>query len=371
VKRSIVRRYGPAVAVGVCLAVVGLALVGAQAMKKGSATAPGTTGAPVSAAGLPANWQKGFVFTAWSRDAYATQGAAVSLEALRRTGANSVALIAMLYQATLHSTDIGPNPRFTQSDRSLTIAARRAQAMGLKVRLRILIDPSAGGSRADISPSDPDAWFVNYKQHVVHYARLARRLGVDTLEIGAELQRLTGPRYSSRWRDLASAARTSFKGRVTYGALFSEYRQINWWDALHEIGIDAYFPVAQGPAPPEDAVVAAWSHFVDEGGHEHRYLHELAAVARRFRRPIVFTELGYPSSVDALARPAEAGRIYSAEEQRVGLDAALRTLARQPWLRGVYIWQWRADPSAGGPGDTDHTVQGKPAERTVQRWFAG
>jgi hypothetical protein len=28
----------------------------------------------------------------------------------------------------------------------------------------------------------------------------------------------------------------------------------------------------------------------------------------------------------------------------------------------VLIWRWFTDPAAGGPADTDFTVQGKPAE---------
>jgi hypothetical protein len=34
----------------------------------------------------------------------------------------------------------------------------------------------------------------------------------------------------------------------------------------------------------------------------------------------------------------------------------------RPSIHGVLIWRWLSDPEAGGPGDTDFTVQGKPAE---------
>jgi hypothetical protein len=34
----------------------------------------------------------------------------------------------------------------------------------------------------------------------------------------------------------------------------------------------------------------------------------------------------------------------------------------RPSIHGVLIWRWFTDPAAGGPNDTDFTVQGKPAE---------
>jgi hypothetical protein len=37
----------------------------------------------------------------------------------------------------------------------------------------------------------------------------------------------------------------------------------------------------------------------------------------------------------------------------------------RPSIRGVLIWRWLTDPRAGGPADTDFTVQGKPAERVL------
>jgi hypothetical protein len=354
-----------AILAGVCVVVGAVVVMGATGFERSTRGPAGETGE------LPDAWQRGFVFTAWSRGGYADKPADASLEALRRSGADSVALIAMQYQPTVYSNYVGADPRFTQSDHSLTVTTRRAQDLGLKVRLRVMVDPSRGSSRTEIAPRDPDAWFVNYQRRLLHYARLAQRLRIDTLDIGVELASLTGPKYSLRWRHLAQAARTVFRGKVSYDALFSEYRQIDWWDALHEIGIDAYFPLAEGPARSAGEVTAAWSRFVDDAGREHRYLSDLAALARRFRRPIVFTELGYPSSTNALVTPWEAGHVYSAEQQRLALTGTFRALAGQPWLRGVYLWEWRARSSAGGPGNTDYTVQGKPAEKSVRRWFSG
>jgi hypothetical protein len=318
---------------------------------------------------VPAGWDKGFNFTAWWHDAYSGEDAARSLDELAGTGANAVALVVTQYQATRTASRVEADPERTPSDDSLAVAVFQAKARGLKVRLRILVDLYNGGTRLDIDPNRPNAWFASYRRRVVHYAGLARGWGVETLEIGSELQALSGPHHANRWREVAAAARGVFGGRLSYGANWTEYEGISWWDAVDEIGVNAYFPLSLGGTPAEDEVVAAWSTFVDASGQTHHYLQELAGVAARFRRPVVFSEIGYPSSLDALREPWRATSTYSARDQETGLRAAFRALAAEPWFGGLYLWHWYVDPAAGGPGDTDHTVQNKPAQETVREAF--
>jgi hypothetical protein len=315
---------------------------------------------PVSAAPpVPAGWIKGFVFTAWSPDGYASDAAQRSLDAMTTTGPNAVALIATLYQDAPDSSEVGPDPERTPSAGSLATAIERARARGLRVRLRVPVDLRSGGLRSSIDPADPHAWFASYGRWLVHYARLAEAEGVDSLDVGVELAGLSGAAHERRWRCLIARVRRVFHGRLSYGANWDEYRQVGWWDALDEIGVDAYFPLAREPGAGVDAVVAAWAPYLDE----------LEAVQARFRRPVVFSELGYTSTPLALVQPWAPGDTYDPAEQQTGFAAAFRALAGKSWFGGVYIWHWSDDPTAGGPGDLDHTPQGKPAEATIREWF--
>jgi len=302
----------------------------------------------------------GLNFASWWHDEYASPAAERSLEELAGTGSHAVALIATQYQDGPESSDVAPDPLRTPSDGALRRAVVRAHALGLRVRLRIMVDLRSGQSRTVIDPSDRDAWFAAYRRLVRHYARLAQATGVETLEIGAELKRLTGPSDAERWRGVIRTARRHFDGRLAYAANWDEYGHISWWGQLDEIAIDAYFPLAAGPDPSEGSVIAAWEEFADD----------LAALAARWERRIVFAELGYPSSRGALAEPWRPGGSYSGEEQAIGLDAACRALGGRPWFGGAYVWEWSADPAAGGPGDTGYTIQGKPAEDVVRHWFS-
>jgi hypothetical protein len=348
-------RTWAAVAVGAALAAAGLAAILAVLLVAAPARPPA---APET---RPQGVIRGVNFTSWWHDEYANAEAAGSFEGLAATGVRAVALIATQYQDSPHASKVTADPERTPSDTALAIAATRARARGMSMRLRMLVDVKSGQPRVEIAPARPEAWFASYGERVRHYARLAHRLGADALEIGGELKQTTGARNAGRWRRLVAVAREEFGGRVSYAANWDEIRQITWWDALDEIAVDAWFPVAYAPSPTENDVVAAWQP----------HLETLSELATRFRRPVVLSELGYSSSAGALIEPWRQGNHYSAEEQVTGLEAAFRALAGRPWLRAIYLWHWNADPTAGGPGDTDHTFQGKPAASAAAAWLRG
>ena len=64
----------------------------------------------------------------------------------------------------------------------------------------------------------------------------------------------------------------------------------------------------------------------------------------------------------------------SPEERRAEPDPTIQAEVLAEWLkvldrpavRGVLIWRMLSDPDAGGPADTDFTVQGKPAEAMLR-----
>jgi hypothetical protein len=95
----------------------------------------------------------------------------------------------------------------------------------------------------------------------------------------------------------------------------------------------------------------------------------LDALAARTGKSIVVGEIGLRSALGAAEKPWE-----SAEERVSAPDLALQADVLADWLSildrpaisGVMIWRWFTDPNAGGPADTDFTVQGKPAERVLR-----
>jgi len=94
----------------------------------------------------------------------------------------------------------------------------------------------------------------------------------------------------------------------------------------------------------------------------------LDELAIRTGKSVVVAEIGLRSAQGAAAKPWE-----SAEERMAAADPSLQAAVLADWLaaldrpaiRGIMIWRWFTDPDAGGPADTDFTVQGKPAERVL------
>jgi len=314
--------------------------------------------------------QRGFNFTSWWNDEYAGPGADASLRRLAATGANSVALIPTWYQRSRRSTQIVPDAERSPTDESVAVIVARARSLGLKVFLRPTVDTQDGAARASLRPRSARAWFRSYRGFIQHYARLAERLQVDMLSVGHEYHSLDGPARTADWRRIIRGVRSNFKGRLTYGANGADaWHRVRFWDALDVIGIDAYFSLSNRGTPSEAELVRRWSRFTDRFGVTHRYVGQMGALARRERKPIVFTELGYPSSVDAASAPWRTGGRFSGAAQRRALDAAFRALTHRRWFRGLYIWEWSADPRSGGSDDRGHTPQGKPAERSITAWF--
>jgi hypothetical protein len=336
-----------------------------------------------AAVGLPASWDKGFTFTSWWKDHYASATAAKSFDQMRAANPNSVAILTTWYTSDLKGSTIAPRADHTPSDAALRKIIRRAQKAGLKTFLRPIVDPYSGGWRAEYNPDDPNAWFASYRAFMNHYADLADELGVDTFAIGAELTSMTVPAYSSTWRSIIAGIRQRYSGKLTYGSVYGDH--VDFWDALDYFGIDWYMSLAAASAigqptlsPADrnlgvDAIADRWSNFTDEYGITHHYLWWLEDQYRRWGKKIVFNELGYPSNQEALVNPfssySPTGTVDTNMQARA-YCGAFQALATRPWVKGIYIWQWYwKDRSIHPATDTDQSPQNKPAEDVIRTWF--
>ena len=92
------------------------------------------------------------------------------------------------------STTMAPAASFgSPSDESLIAAIEEAHRQGLRVMLRPYLDVKDGSWRADITPSDVNAWFANYTAFLDHYLDIAKSHGVEEFTLGVELINMTDP----------------------------------------------------------------------------------------------------------------------------------------------------------------------------------
>lgn len=308
---------------------------------------------------LPPSWEKGFNVTSYEAQAFSKPVSHRALRALRRTGTTRVAFATAWYMDDLQADTIASDPEATPSDVGLVHMMRFARTLGFEVTLKPQVDTRANDFRGRIRPRDPAAWFASYRRMIAHHAALARRGGAGTLVVGVELTSMA--RYERQFRRVIRVARSRFPGRLTFAANGVEgARQVQFWDALDVIGIDAYLPLsADDPDPGVDAMVDAW---------RQRWIPSVRAVRRRWRKPVLFIELGYESRLGTAMSPDGAHGPTSDEAQARAYEAAFRAWAGEPGFLGIYWWNWAADRPPRENRPDGFSPQHKPAEAVVRAY---
>ena len=257
-----------------------------------------------------------------------------------------------------------------ETDEGLETTTRLARQLGIATLLKPhvwLRRPGEGAWVGELgmeSEADWERWFASYRRFALHYAALAERLEIEVFCVGTELHRTVRERPED-WRRLIAEVRRVYSGQLTYAANWNrEVEDVPFWDALDLIGVQGYVPLAATPVPTVGELEAAWRPHVAT----------LEALARRHRRPILFTEIGYVSRPGTTAEPwqwperrGESSEARGLEAQARAYEAFFRAFWHRPWVAGAYFWKWYPEPPAVAP--VDFSPQGKPAELVLARWY--
>ncbi len=300
----------------------------------------GTATQPVKLVGgpdhvLPFGWLHGFNVTAYNAEGYSTPEARAAIGDLAATGVGQAVFAPVVYQAAADSSSVAPDAEKTPSMPSLLAGMRAARAAGLQVGVKPHVDVLDGTFRGDIDPMDRAAWFESYTALLVSYARVAQEAGAKLFVVGTELTRLQGD--TARWRQVIVEVRRVFSGKLTYAANWSPGPDaVSFWDRLDYVGVDAYWPLksATGRYTVRE-LQAAWQP----------YVRELTKVAKKFDRPALLTEIGYPARVGSPAQPTgeDTNAGTDREVQARAYEAAYRVWRRVPRLAGLLWWEWATD----------------------------
>ncbi len=282
------------------------------------------------------------------------------VDEIAQTGATHLSLVVSWGQKDVRASEIGPHPDETRPDALVRRLVRRARARKLKVLLFPILwveQRAVGAWRGTLKPDDPEAWWRSYRRFVLHYARLAAEEGAELYSIGSELASLEGE--AKRWRALAEEVRRVFPGRLVYSANWDHYEEVGFWDVVDLVGLTGYYRLTESHDPSQEELTKAW------GAIRERLLGFHARVGK----PLLFTELGYPSIDGAARSPWDytGDRPVDTEEQRRCFEAFYATWEAEPALAGVFFWNWFGP---GGLDDRWYTLKGKPAEAVVRRWYS-
>jgi hypothetical protein len=274
-----------------------------------------------------------------------------ALASAKRLGARTIAIVPFLWQPRPDDPGIGRGR--DMSDDELRYAIREVRALGLTamVKPHVWVPEGWAGAVEPQSEADWQTWFAGYRGALVRIAEIAAEEQADVLAIGTELRKTT---HRAEWPELIAAMRAAFPRTLLYVAHnVDEAEKVPFWNKLDAIGVSLYPPLgADGDRPARLAAMHAAAKRLDQ-------------LAASTGKPVVVGEIGLRSAVGATVKPWE-----SAEEREAAPDPLLQaevladwlSVLRRPSVRGVLIWRWFTDPAAGGPIDTDFTVQGKPTE---------
>ena len=294
------------------------------------------------------------------------------LDEVRDLGASHVLLAVVWTQKTMRSARIHRQHGTTPDDDVIVRTLRQARARGLSVTLFPIVrleEHAPDEWRGRIDPrAGLDAWFASYRDFLVTMAALAQEGGAARLSVGSELVSLE--HHDARWRTLIAEVRARFSGRLLYSANWDHFTQVPFWDAVDDVGVTAYFELARDEHMPSNADLdRAW-----EGPRA-----SLLALKAATGKPLVVTEVGYPSMVGAARYPWDETRRAAIDlaGQATLIDAFCRAFRSPPRgthpdasashrggsIDGFYVWNWFG---FGGPTDTSYTPRKKPGARALE-----
>ncbi len=278
-------------------------------------------------------------------------------------GADTVLISNAGYQEHAASDSFQIDPAVTPSNEQWQQVFKIAHGNGLRVILMpiiLLSDPRGTEWRGVINPPSWDDWFEQYRNFVLHFARIAAEGGVEAFMVGSEL--ISTEKFTDRWREVIRDVRRVFPGKLSYSGNWDHYKVVEFWDDLDLVGMTSYYKLSAEPTPSLESLIEAWKP-IKRG---------LLKWQHKIGKPLLFTEVGWCSQEGASIEPwnyyyKEKATQAGLEEQRRCYRAFIETFKDAPEVGGTIWWEWTDGP--GGPDDFNYTPKGKPAEGELRAWL--
>ncbi|MCC6808269.1 MAG: hypothetical protein IT381_12675 [Deltaproteobacteria bacterium] len=283
-----------------------------------------------------------------------------AVDEIVETGATHISLIVVYFQETVTSTTIAPRKGYTPSVANIRKTLKHAKQKGLAVMLFPIVHITTRGPgdwRGKLRPDDWDLWFGQYTVFIGEMARLAAEAESEFLVVGSEY--VTTETMRDRWLKVIAHVRAIFTGKLLYSANWDHFDPVSFWDAVDVAGVTAYHKLTANNLDPNVTdMVNAWDPVK----------RRLRQFQKRIGRPLVITEIGYPTLDGANAYPWDETRgvAIDMEEQRRCYEAFTRAFEKEPAIFGLYFWIWFGP---GGPQDRGFSPRGKPAATVIRDFF--
>jgi len=310
-----------------------------------------------------------------SPSAYDTGEAFGSLENLLKIEEiNYVQLRFFLDQKGIDSSIVSFD---TKQDKTLIRMIKQVHKSGKKVSLLPHLIIESGEYVANIEPQDKDLWFFCYQSSLIHYVLLAQENGVELFALGNEMHSLWG--YEDNWKDMIDNIREIYNGLITVKLncwwqekTFQKVMSWDWLSDLDYISIAPYFDLTWENDLSLEGLREAWQN----SRHRLNIVKELEEIAKKHKKKMIFSEMGYrsidgttiePWNGDSIVpRSGGSGKI-DLEEQSIATQALFDVFKDKDWWAGVFWFYW---PTLK-PTSEDKTwaIWSKPVQLVIQNNF--
>ena len=236
---------------------------------------------------------------------------------------------------------------------------------GLKVMVKPHVWARGAGWVGDFDLETEEKWQIwerDYTKYILNHAIKADSMNVELFCIGTEY-RIPAKERPQFWRSLIKQVREVYKGKITYASNWDNFQNITWWDEVDYIGVDAYFPLAEGRHPTVEEIKKGWQPIKQI----------LSVFSEKWNKPILFTEYGFQSANGAAGSHWEVDKSESSANPQLQADAyeaTFQALENEEWWAGGFFWKWHFTSRYGRWRGTEWTPQNKPAEEVIARWYA-
>jgi hypothetical protein len=272
--------------------------------------------------------------------------------------ANSLAISFPFYTPDITANTVGAKSA-TPSPARVAILIQEARRAHLRVTVRPILneaslDPPTGW-RGAIEPTDPDEWFASYERFLLPYAEVAQKYGAATFVVGTELDSMEGDPH---WAGLIAAIAQVFHGQISYDANWSDYIETAAVQVpVHNLGVDAYFPVDAPDSAPVSELVTGWDSWLDR-----KTTGRLSS--------LVLSEVAIGAEDGAYDSPDNfyVSNPYNPQVQS-NWYTAVCTVVQQRKMAGMYVWSldFNAIPSRPPASESPLDFLGRPLSQSALR----
>jgi hypothetical protein len=293
-----------------------------------------------------------------------------SVDRVAELGANALIVLTPMMQPYVDSNGMEFSPGKCATDDQLVAIFERAREKGLHTTLLpivLLEHPGEKDWRGVIRPDDWDQWWLAYDRFIDRFINVANRAEVDLLIIGSELN--STEEMTERWTKIAKRVREEFKGQIGYSANWDRFDKITLWPLVDVMCVSSYFELEPDDTDASVAkLVRAWN----------TERTKLIKAAEKWKKPLVLSEVGYPSVPWASAHPWNYVVKAGAEADHLAQARAWRAFFRA-WTsvfrdfespaHGFFAYHW-TPYYKGDAWDCSYGILNKPAYEIVKQGFA-